>query len=102
MFIKGKEYTLDWTIGASVYINDLYPSGAPKGALAGRYIMDLAIAMSRASEDIKKLEDSSYEKHPLTKELLYSLPPAYAKEIENAVNEAYKIGNEKTVEVEKN
>lgn len=98
MKIAGIEYDFAYTIGVACALSDLYPDGAP--ANQGRYIVDTAILMSDAYESRCAMNDPTYTKKKLTKEVLMSLDAADLGELTRETNKAYRKGTKRTVETE--
>lgn len=101
MIINGHEYHFAYTVGAYCTIADMNFDRPRSKADQCKIIMRMAVIMSKAYEDRKRVEDPSYKVHYLTREEVSALSiEEVVKKLSTEIDEAVRKGKTRTVEAE--
>ena len=100
MIINGYDYKFLYSVGAYLAIQGAKFPQKPTTAEQAKVIFGMALIMSKEYEDAQKLYDPGYETHPLTAEILRSLPFREFGKLAAEVDAAMAEGMERTVETD--
>ena len=101
MTINGYDYHFAYTVGAFCTIADLNLPKPKTLADQCKVVTQMAVIMSKAYEDKKKVEDPSYQVRYLTREEVGSLSiEDVTRQLMPEVDDAVKEGTHRTVEAE--
>lgn len=101
MTINGYDFHFAYTVGAFCMIADLNLPKPKNRADQCKVIMQMAVIMSKAYEDKKKVEDPAYKVRYLTREEVNALSiDDVIERLAPEVDDAVKEGKHRTVEAE--
>ena len=101
MIINGQEYHFAYTVGAFCTIADMKLEKPKTMADQCKVVMQMAVVMSKAYEDKKKLYDPAYNRRYLTREEVNALSiNEVINQLSPEIDAAVKEGSFRTVEAE--
>lgn len=100
MVINGYDYKFLYSVGAYLAIQAAKFPSKPTASDQAKVLFSMALIMSKEYEDAHALQNDHYVKHPLTPEVLKSLPLKDFQQLVDEVNAAMADGSERTVEAE--
>lgn len=99
MVINGYDFKFAYTVGAYLALGDLnIDLSRPAGK--SKYMAQMAVIMSKEYEDKMHLENPEYTPRYLTMAEVRAMKPKDFPKLSAEVDEAFRVGNEITVETE--